>query len=102
MLLAFSLQGQTYYITLICKNFLLCFFSKLHEIRTLGIPQLVFMFLFLCNTAASGEDKEANENENVAIPLLMRNALPDVEGFEKNEKLDIAMRPEQVSRGDSK
>ena len=55
-----------------------------------------FMFL-LFKTAASREDKETNENENVAIPLLMRNALPDVEGFEKNEKLDIAMRPEQVS-----
>jgi len=27
----------------------------------------------------------------------MRNTLPDVDGFEKNEKLDIAMRPEQVS-----
>ena len=26
----------------------------------------------------------------------MQNALPDVEGFEKNEKLDIALRPEQV------
>ena len=22
------------------------------------------------------------------VPLLMKNALPDVEGFEKNEKLD--------------
>ena len=52
------------------------------------------MFL-LFKPAASKEDKETNENE--AIPLLMRNALPDVEGFEKNEKLDIAMRPEQVS-----
>ena len=29
--------------------------------------------------------------------MLMRNALPDVEGYEKNEKLDIALRPEQVS-----
>ena len=27
----------------------------------------------------------------------MRNALPDVEGYEKDEKLDIALRPEQVS-----
>ena len=28
----------------------------------------------------------------------MKNALPDVEGFEKNEKLDIAMRPEEVRK----
>jgi len=27
----------------------------------------------------------------------MRNALPDVQGYEKNEKVDIAVRPEQVS-----
>ena len=27
----------------------------------------------------------------------MRNALPNVEGYEKDEKLDIIMRPEQVS-----
>ena len=27
----------------------------------------------------------------------MRNALPDVQGYEKNEKTDIALRPEQVS-----
>ena len=49
-------------------------------------------------TAISEDDKDTNENENenVAIPLLMQNALPDVEGFEKNEKLDIALRPEQV------
>ena len=55
------------------------------------------IFLFVCNTAAYGDDNKDNENENVTIPLLMRNALPDVDGFEKNEKLDIAMRPEQVS-----
>ena len=59
--------------------------------------QLISTFSFPCNTAVSEDDKEDSENENVAIPLLMRNALPDVEGFEKNEKLDIAMRPEQVS-----
>lgn len=48
-------------------------------------------------TAVSGDDKEEIDNDNVAIPMLMRNALPDVEGYEKNEKLDIALRPQQVS-----
>lgn len=55
------------------------------------------MFLFILKTAVTEDDKDTNENESVSIPLLMRNALPDVEGFEKNEKLDIAMRPEEVS-----
>ncbi|XP_068759419.1 G-patch domain and KOW motifs-containing protein-like [Montipora capricornis] len=52
--------------------------------------------------AISEDDKDTNENENenVAIPLLMQNALPDVEGFEKNEKLDIALRPEQSTMDD--
>lgn len=61
--------------------------------------QAVFycMFLFILKTAVTEDDKDTNENESVSIPLLMRNALPDVEGFEKNEKLDIAMRPEEVS-----
>jgi len=49
------------------------------------------------NTDASGGDKEENDNDHIAIPLLMRNALPDVQGYEKNEKTDIATRPEQVS-----
>ena len=49
------------------------------------------------NTDASGGDKEENDNDHIAIPLLMRNALPDVQGYEKNEKTDIAMRPVQVS-----
>lgn len=55
------------------------------------------IFYTLSNAAVSGDDTEGNENENVSIPLLMRNPLPDVEGYEKNEKLDIALRPEQVS-----
>ncbi|CAH3149036.1 unnamed protein product [Pocillopora meandrina] len=50
--------------------------------------------------AVSGDDTEGNENENVSIPLLMRNPLPDIEGYEKNEKLDIALRPEQSSMQD--
>ncbi|XP_073229046.1 G-patch domain and KOW motifs-containing protein-like isoform X1 [Porites lutea] len=45
-------------------------------------------------------DKADTENENVSIPLLLRNALPDVEGFDKDEKLDIAMRPDQSSMED--
>lgn len=58
----------------------------------------IYCIFFLLNIlAVSGDDKEDNENENTAIPLLMRNALPDLEGYEKNEKLDIALRPAQVS-----
>ena len=48
-------------------------------------------------TDVSGDDKEENDNVHIAIPLLLRNALPDVQGYEKNEKTDIALRPEQVS-----
>lgn len=50
--------------------------------------------------AVCEDDKDTNENGNIAIPLLMKNALPDVEGFEKNEKLDIAMRPEESTMED--
>ncbi|XP_078342048.1 G-patch domain and KOW motifs-containing protein-like isoform X2 [Oculina patagonica] len=50
--------------------------------------------------AVSGDDKEEIDNDNVAIPMLMRNALPDVEGYEKNEKLDIALRPQQSTMED--
>lgn len=55
-------------------------------------------YLFYETTAVCEDDKDTNENGNIAIPLLMKNALPDVEGFEKNEKLDIAMRPEEVRK----
>ena len=48
-------------------------------------------------TDVSGDDKEENDNVHIAIPLLLRNALPDVQGYEKNEKTDIALSPEQVS-----
>ena len=57
----------------------------------------VIYFKFFCYKDISEGDKADNENENVSIPLLLRNALPDVEGFDKDEKLDIAMRPDQVS-----
>lgn len=57
----------------------------------------ITLFLFLNFSDVSGDDKEENDNDNISIPLLMRNALPDVQGYEKNEKTDIALRPEQVS-----
>lgn len=62
------------------------------------VCDLVFAYLIYKTTAVCEDDKDANENGNIAIPLLMKNALPDVEGFEKNEKLDIAMRPEEVRK----
>ena len=34
--------------------------------------------------------------EETSIPLLMRNKMPEVDGYENDEKLDIAMRPEGV------
>ena len=62
------------------------------------VYDLVFAYLIYQTTAVCEDDKDTNENGNIAIPLLMKNALPDVEGFEKNEKLDIAMRPEEVRK----
>ena len=62
------------------------------------VCDLVFAYLIYQTTAVCEDDKDTNENGNIAIPLLMKNALPDVEGFEKNEKLDIAMRPEEVRK----
>lgn len=51
--------------------------------------QIFYIFL---NVVVFGEDIEGNENENVSILLLMRNFLFDIEGYEKNEKLDIVLR----------
>ncbi|KAK3737752.1 hypothetical protein QZH41_017215, partial [Actinostola sp. cb2023] len=40
-------------------------------------------------------DLEAKDetNDDMSIPILMRNRLPNVEGYEQDERLDIAMRP---------
>ena len=55
------------------------------------------IFQWIFNKDVSGGDKEEKDIDDITIPLLMRNALPDVQGYEKNEKVDIAVRPEQVS-----
>ena len=62
------------------------------------VYDLVCAYLIYQTTAVCEDDKDANENGDIAIPLLMKNALPDVEGFEKNEKLDNTMRPEEVRK----
>jgi len=50
------------------------------------VYSLIFQWIF--NKDVSGGDKEEEDNDDIAIPLLMRNALPDVQGYEKNEKIE--------------
>lgn len=38
---------------------------------------------------------EQTEESDIAIPLLLQNKVP--EGFETDDKLDVSLRPEEVS-----
>ena len=46
--------------------------------------------------ALKDQEGKDNQDEDLSIPMLMRNKVPTVEGYEQDEKLDIAMRPEEV------
>ncbi|XP_031571804.1 G-patch domain and KOW motifs-containing protein-like [Actinia tenebrosa] len=41
-----------------------------------------------------------DQDEDLSIPMLLRNKVPAVEGYEQDEKLDIAMRPDESSQED--
>lgn len=43
-------------------------------------------------------DDRGNENTNISIPLLMQNKIP--QGFETEEKLDVALRPDEPDDAD--
>lgn len=41
---------------------------------------------------------DTNDYEDYAVPLLMRNKVPD--GFETDERLDVSLRPDEASESD--
>ena len=47
------------------------------------------------NITASIKTEDCEENEISVIPLLMKNKVPP--GFEIDEKLDVSLRPDEVS-----
>lgn len=51
---------------------------------------------FVCLDALRDLETKAEKTDDLSIPILMRNRMPNVEGREKDEKLDIEMRPSEV------